>query len=160
MSPKCLASMEGIRRETVNKQLAVAILYMTVKFRPRTSAVTSSGIQTTISNQHQNIRTESMTPMSLFYLSWFSRPKLITKISCCPPSASLCQKPPIKADHLYRFIRPHVIVYSLPTWEAQDVSDLLKANSFGKLEIITTVGWLGIILVKGVFFICYANNCC
>ena len=54
--------------------------------------------------------------------------------------------------HLYRFIRPHVIVYSLPTWEARDVLDLLKASSFGKLEIVSIVGWLGIILVK-VFFI-------
>lgn len=80
MSPKCLASMEGIRSETVNKQLVVAILYMTVKFSkiPRTSAVTSPGIQTTTSNQHKNMRTESMTPMSLFYLPWFSRPKLIS----------------------------------------------------------------------------------
>ena len=46
--------------------------------------------------------------------------------------------------HLYRFIQPHMIVYSLPTWEAQDVLDLLKANSFGELEIISIVGWLGI----------------
>ena len=60
---------------------------------------------------------------------------------------------------LYRFVRPHVIVYSLPTWEAQDVLDLLKANSLGELEIISIVGWLGIILVKG-FFICCANNRC
>ena len=36
---------------------------------------------------------------------------------------------------LYRFIWPHVIVYSLPTWEARDVLDLLKANSFGKLSV-------------------------
>ena len=27
--------------------------------------------------------------------------------------------------------------------------DLLKADSFGKLEIISIVSWLGIILVKG-----------
>ena len=60
---------------------------------------------------------------------------------------------------LYRFVRPHVIVYSLQIWEARDVLDLLKANSFGKLEIISIMGWLGIILVKG-FFICCANNCC
>ena len=53
--------------------------------------------------------------------------------------------------HLYRFVQPHVIVYSLPTWEARDVLDLLKANSFGKLEIVSIVGWLGIILVKGFF---------
>ena len=43
---------------------------------------------------------------------------------------------------LYRFLWPHVIVYSLPTWEARDVLDLLKANSFGKLEIVSIVGWL------------------
>ena len=49
---------------------------------------------------------------------------------------------------LYRFVRPHVIIYSLPTWEAWDVLDLLKANSFGELEIISIVGCLGIILVK------------
>ena len=55
--------------------------------------------------------------------------------------------------HLYRFVRPHVIVYSLPTWEAWDVLDLLKANSFGKLEIISIVGWLGITLVKGFSFV-------
>ena len=55
--------------------------------------------------------------------------------------------------HLYRFVRPHVIVYSLPTWEARDVLDLLKVDSFGKLEIISIVGWLGIILVKGFSFI-------
>ena len=61
--------------------------------------------------------------------------------------------------HLYRFVWPHVIVYSLPIWEARDVLDLLKANSFGELEIISIVGWLGIILVKG-FFICCANNYC
>ena len=34
-------------------------------------------------------------------------------------------------------------------WEARDVLDLLKADSFRKLEIISIVGWLGIILVKG-----------
>ena len=34
-------------------------------------------------------------------------------------------------------------------WEARDVLDLLKADSFGKLEIVSIVGWLGIILVKG-----------
>ena len=55
--------------------------------------------------------------------------------------------------HLYRFVQPHVIVYRLPTWEAGDVLDLLKANSFGKLEIISIVGWLGIILVKGFSFV-------
>ena len=42
-------------------------------------------------------------------------------------------------------------------WEAWDVLDLLKADSFGKLEIISIVSWLGIILVKG-FFICCANQ--
>ena len=55
--------------------------------------------------------------------------------------------------HLYMFVRPHVIVYSLPTWEARDVLDLLKANSFGELEIISIVGWLEIILVKGFSFV-------
>ena len=40
-------------------------------------------------------------------------------------------------------------------WEARDVLDLLKADSFGKLEIIGIVDWLG----EG-FFICCANNCC
>ena len=55
--------------------------------------------------------------------------------------------------HLYRFVWPHVIVYSLPIWEAGDVLDLLKANSFGELEIISIVGWLGIILVKGFSFV-------
>ena len=54
---------------------------------------------------------------------------------------------------LYRFIRPHVTVYSLPTWEAWDVLDLLKADSFGKLEIISIVSWLGIILVKVFSFV-------
>ena len=55
--------------------------------------------------------------------------------------------------HLYRFIRPHVMVYSLQIWEARDVLDLLKVNSFGELEIISIVGWLGIILVKGFSFV-------
>ena len=55
--------------------------------------------------------------------------------------------------HLYRFVRPHVIVDSLPTWEARDVLDLLKANSLGELEIISIVGWLEIILVKGFSFV-------
>ena len=54
---------------------------------------------------------------------------------------------------LYRFARPHVIVYSLPIREARDVLDLLKANSFGELEIISIMGWLGIILVKGFSFV-------
>ena len=54
---------------------------------------------------------------------------------------------------LYRFIQPHVIIYSPPTWEARDVLDLLKANSFGELEIISIVDWLGIILVKGFSFV-------
>ena len=54
---------------------------------------------------------------------------------------------------LYRFLQPHVIVYSLPIWEAQDILDLLKANSFGELAIISIVGWLGIILVKGFSFV-------
>ena len=56
-------------------------------------------------------------------------------------------------DHLYRFIQPYVIVYSLPIWEARDVLDLLKANSFGELEIISIVCRLGIILVKGFSFV-------
>ena len=55
--------------------------------------------------------------------------------------------------HLYRFVQPHVIVYSLPTWEARDVLNLLKANYLGKLEIISIVGWLGITLVKGFSFV-------
>ena len=55
--------------------------------------------------------------------------------------------------YLYRFVRPHVIVYSLPIWEEWDVLDLLKANYFGELEIISIVGWLGIILVKGFSFV-------
>ena len=38
-------------------------------------------------------------------------------------------------------------------WEARDVLDLLKADSLGKLEIISIVGWLGIILVKGFSFV-------
>ena len=46
-----------------------------------------------------------------------------------------------------------MIVYSLPIGEARDVLDLLKANSFGELEIISIVGWLGIILVKGFSFV-------
>ena len=54
---------------------------------------------------------------------------------------------------LYRFVRPHVIVYSLPIGEARDVLDLLKANSFGELEIISIMGWLGIILVKVFSFV-------
>ena len=41
--------------------------------------------------------------------------------------------------HLNGFVRPHVIVYSLPIWEAWDVLDLLKANSLGELEIISIV---------------------
>ena len=31
--------------------------------------------------------------------------------------------------------------------------DLLKANSFVELEIISIMGWLGIILVKGFSFV-------
>ena len=31
---------------------------------------------------------------------------------------------------------------------------ILKANSFGELEIISIVGWLGIILVKGSSLLC------
>ena len=31
--------------------------------------------------------------------------------------------------------------------------DLLKADSFGKLEIISIVGWLGIILVNDFSFV-------
>ena len=56
---------------------------------------------------------------------------------------------------LYRFLWPHVIVCLQPSnrEEAGDVLDLLKANSFGKLEIISIVGWLGIILVKGFSFV-------
>jgi len=133
MSPKCLASMEGIRSETVNKQLAVAILYMTVKFSkiPRTSAVTSPGIQTTTSNQHKNMRTESMTPMSLFYLPWFSRPKLITNISCCPPPASPCQKPPIKASIILTFVQYKVISLSCCLW-ASDASIMLADSYYSK----------------------------
>ena len=38
-------------------------------------------------------------------------------------------------------------------WEARDVLDLLKADSFRKLEIISIVGWLEIILVKGFSFV-------
>ena len=43
--------------------------------------------------------------------------------------------------HLYRFVRPHVIVYNFPIWEARDVLDLLKANYFGELEIISIYWW-------------------
>ena len=38
-------------------------------------------------------------------------------------------------------------------WEARDVLDLLKADSLGKLEIISIVGWLEILLVKGFSFV-------
>ena len=31
--------------------------------------------------------------------------------------------------------------------------DLLKADSFGKLKIVSIVGWLGIILVEGFSFV-------
>ena len=31
--------------------------------------------------------------------------------------------------------------------------DLLKADSFGKLEIVSIVGWLGIILVRTFSFV-------
>ena len=51
-----------------------------------------------------------------------------------------------------------MIVYSLPIGEARDVLDLLKANSFGELEIISIVGWLGIILVKGFVVSIIAAN--
>ena len=37
--------------------------------------------------------------------------------------------------------------------EARDVLDLLKANSFEELEIISIVVWLGIILMKGFSFV-------
>ena len=54
---------------------------------------------------------------------------------------------------LYRFIWPHVIVYSLPTVRGTRCFRLTKADSFGKLEIISIVGWLEIILVKGFSFV-------
>ena len=54
---------------------------------------------------------------------------------------------------LYRFVWPHVIICSLPTMRGIDVLDLLKANFGGKLEIISRVRWLGIILVKGFSFV-------
>ena len=38
-------------------------------------------------------------------------------------------------------------------WKAWDILDLLKADSFGKLEIVGIVGWLGIILVEGFSFV-------
>ena len=50
----------------------------------------------------------------------------------------------------------------MPEWvrlATCDCLDLLKADSFGKLEIISIVGWLGIILVKGFSFV-VPINCC
>ena len=58
----------------------------------------------------------------------------------------------VSSRHIWLFTASH-------PWEAWDVLDLLKADSFRKLEIISIVGWLGIILVKG-FFIYWANVCC
>ena len=40
-----------------------------------------------------------------------------------------------------------------PNHERHDVLNFLKIDSFEKLEIISIVGWLGIILVKGFSFI-------
>ena len=54
---------------------------------------------------------------------------------------------------LYRFVQPHVIVYSLLTMRGTRCFRLNKVNSFGKLEIISIVVWLGIILVKGFSFV-------
>ena len=51
--------------------------------------------------------------------------------------------------HLYRFLQPHVIVYSLPIWEA--CFRLTNGKFFW--EIVSIVGWLGIILVKGFSFV-------
>ena len=50
---------------------------------------------------------------------------------------------------LYRFMWWFTASQS---WEVWDVLDLLKADSFGELEIVSIVGWLGIILVKGFSF--------
>ena len=46
-----------------------------------------------------------------------------------------------------------MIVYSLLTTRGTRCFRLNKVNSFGKLEIISIVGWLGIILVKGFSFV-------
>ena len=75
------------------------------------------------------------------------------KIPGCDKSVSTKNSSEGYLAHLYMFVRPHVIVYSLPIWEAWDVLDLLKANSFGELEIISIVVWLGIILLKGFSFV-------
>lgn len=123
--------------------MAVAGLYITAKFWPRTSAATSPGIQTTISNQHQNVRTESMTPMSLFYLPWFSRLKLIPKISCCPPPATPCQKPPIKASVILTFVQHKVISLFCCLW-ASNASMVLADSYHSKpwINSLCSLVWL------------------
>ena len=55
--------------------------------------------------------------------------------------------------HLYRFVWPHVIVYSLQNLRGTRCFRLTKDKFFGELEIISIVGWLGIILVKGFSFV-------
>ena len=54
--------------------------------------------------------------------------------------------------HLYRFVRPRDCLQP-PNLRGRDVLDLLKVNSFGELEIINIIGWLGIILVKGFSYV-------
>ena len=46
-----------------------------------------------------------------------------------------------------------MIVYSLPALRGTRWFRLKKADSLGKLEIISIVGWLEIILVKGFSFV-------
>ena len=61
-----------------------------------------------------------------------------------------------------RFVRPHVIVHSLPTVRGTRCFKPSKNRFFRKVRKIISIsimGWLEIVLVKG-FFICWADVYC
>ena len=60
---------------------------------------------------------------------------------------------------LYRFVQPHVIVYSLLTTRGMRCFRLTKVKFLWEVGNCQYSGLVEIILVKG-FFICCANNYC
>ena len=60
---------------------------------------------------------------------------------------------------LYRFVRPHVIVYSLPIVRGTRCFRLTKGRFFWEVRNYWYSGLVTNYIGEG-FFICCANNCC
>ena len=61
---------------------------------------------------------------------------------------------------LYRFVQPHVIVYSLPTVRGTRCVRLTKGKFFGEVRHEEYSGLARDYIGEGFFFVCGVNHCC